>query len=152
MDSFSLRNPSSRSDASSGGVDGQFSRGDPDSGDPAVADAGEITRVAAGDDVHIIGTEAETGEGPFDVVGPVDRQIYPAGAAVLVRVLFDRLAGRGVTDDRQQFVQVIRQHLEKERLVAIMELPEIKAPGQVVRQRPQLGRRSFRLLTQSQYP
>lgn len=118
---------------------------------PAVAYAGDIARVAAHDDVHIIGAEAETGEGFFDIVRPVDRQIDPAGPAVLVRVLFDRLAGRGVTDDRQQFVQVIRQHLEEERLITIMELPEIEAPGQVVRQRPQLGPGSFCLPAQGQY-
>lgn len=120
-------------DAGPGGVHGQLPCGGADAA-AEVTDAGDLLGVAAHDDVDITGVQAEGGKGPLDVARPVDRQINPARAAVLVRVLPDRLASRPAVDDRQQFSQVIRQHLEIERLVAVMKPFQKDAPGEVARQ------------------
>ena len=84
-----------RVDARRGGVDGQLADGDHAAGYAPVANAEDLFRVTADDEVDVIRPEAQAGEGLVHVVWPVDRQVEAAGPAVLVRVTLD-----GVADDR----------------------------------------------------
>ena len=126
-------------DTGSGGVGGQLPRGGAHAAAPPVADARDPLGVAAHDDIDVTCSQAEGGKGLLDVARPIDRQVNPSQAAVLVRVLSHRPVGRAALDDRQQFSQVIRQQLEIQRLIAVVKPLQKDTPGEDIRLRLQLG-------------
>ena len=86
-------------DAGRGGVDGQLADRDLDAAHTPVADAQDLLGVAADDQVNVVRAESQRGERRGDVVRRVDGQEDAPRAAVLVRVLLDRVADRGVVHD-----------------------------------------------------
>ncbi|HTT51021.1 MAG TPA: hypothetical protein VMH35_06465 [Streptosporangiaceae bacterium] len=65
-------------------------------------------------------------------------------------VLPDRLADRGVVDDREQPGQVVGQHLVIQHLVAVVQLLQVHVLGQVAGLSLQLAARAPGLLLQGQ--
>ena len=69
----------------------------------------------------------------LDVLGVVDGQVDPARAAELVAEPLDRLPdGRGV-DDRQHLLEVLGQQPVEQHLVAVAQVGQVDALGQIVR-------------------
>ena len=104
-----------------------------DAVDAPVADAEDLLGVGAHHQVHVVGPEPQRVERLLDVVRPVDGQVDPARAAVLVGVLLDRLADRRVVDDRQHLGEVVPQHLVVQHLVAVVQLLHVHVLGQIGR-------------------
>jgi hypothetical protein len=118
------RDGATRVDTGAGGVDRQLADGDLDTADTPIADAQDLLGVAAHDEIDIIGTQAQCVEGLRDLVGTIDGQVHRALTAVLIGVALDRRPDRGVIDHRQQFGQMLGEHLEIQHLVAVVYLLE----------------------------
>ena len=114
-------------DTGRGGVRGQRGHGDAETAATEITDARDLLGVAAHDDVDIILGQSEGGKGLLDVAGPVDRQVNPARVGVVV--LADSIVSGAAINERQQFSQVIREHLEIERRVAVMKQFQKDFPG-----------------------
>ena len=125
-------------DTGAGGIDGQLADRDLDAADTPVADAQDLLGVAAHDEVDVVGPQTERLEGFGDLVGTVDRQIHATLAAVFIGILLDGGPDGWVVDDRQQFAQVLGEHLEIQHLVAVVHLFEQQITSQIGRQALQL--------------
>jgi hypothetical protein len=83
-------------------------------------------------------------------VGTIDGQVHAALTAVFIRVVLDRGPHCRVIDHRQQFGQMLGEHLEIQHLIAVVHLFEQQVTGQITRQTLQLLPQALRLTLQRQ--
>ena len=111
-------------DATAGGVERKFPDRDLDAADAPITDAQDRLGVGAHDQIDIIRAQPQRLEGFGDLVVTIDGQIQPTLAAVLAGESLDRLAHRRGVHHRHQLGQMLREHLEVQHLVAVVQLIE----------------------------
>ncbi|MBG9885079.1 hypothetical protein ABE10_00455, partial [Bacillus toyonensis] len=119
-------------------VDRQLAHGDVGPVHAPVADAEDLFRIGHRDEVDVVRTELEGGEGLLDVLRAVDREVHRPGDPVVVRPFHDGVADRGVVDDRQKLREMVHQQPVVQGLVPVVQRVQIDVPCEIVRKLLQL--------------
>ena len=138
-------------DAATCGVERQLPDRDLDAAHAPVPDAQDPLGVGAEDQVDVVGTQPERLEGFGDLVRAVDGQIQSPLPAVLAGEPLDRFTDRRGVHHRHQLWQMLRQHLEIEDFMAVVQLIKMQIAGQIRWHALQLPPDSLCLLFQGEY-
>ena len=125
------RDDPARMDAGRRRVDRSLADGDLDATDALVADAEDAFGVGDDDQVDLVGAQAVVEQRRLDALGVVDREEDTPGTVVFVTEALDGLADRRRVDDRQHLLEIARQEVVEEHLVAVAQLGEM----QILRER-----------------
>ena len=141
-----------RVDPRGGGVHRQLPDRDLDAAHTLVADPEDALGVGGHQQVDVLGAQPGVAQRGLDLLGVVDRQVHPAGAAELDRELLDRQADRRGVDDRQHLLDVLGEQLVEQHLVAGPQVGQVHPLRQIARRPAELGIRPPQLPVQRATP
>jgi hypothetical protein len=139
-------------DAGGGGVDRELADRDGEAVDAPVADPQDRLGVGRHQQIDVSGLEPVVAQRRLDALDVVDRKVDAVRPLVLAAVALDRLRHHRVVHDRQHLLEVIREELVVQDLVAVAQRREEPVLRQIGRLGGVLLVRAHRLLLEREHP